>query len=108
MKTYVVAAVIVAIAVLLIFTHRQAYRLGRMDVQAKYDHLLIQHRERESELLLSLQKAREARKVIYRDRIKIIHDASATCLDQPVPESVAGLLRQPDGGSSGSATDPGL
>jgi hypothetical protein len=108
MKTYAIVAAMFAVATLLVYTHRQAYRLGRMETQAKYDRLLVRHRERESQLLVSLQEARKKRKVIYRDRIKTIRTAHASCLDRPVPDSVAGLLRQPDGGTSGSAADPGL
>jgi hypothetical protein len=108
MKTYATVAAILAVATLLSYTHRQAYRLGRMETQAKYDRLQIHHRERESQLLLSLQKAREERKVVYRDRIKTIRTAHAGCLDRPVPDSVAGLLRHPDDNSARSATDPGL
>jgi hypothetical protein len=108
MRVYVIAGTIVSLTTLLAFTHFQAWRLGRMEVQAKYDRLVIKHRERESELLASLQEAREARKVVYRERIKTIRSASAPCLDHPVPESVAGFLRQPGGGATGSATDPGL
>lgn len=108
MKVYIVAGSIISVAVLLVFTHIQAWRLGRMEVRAKYDRLVIRHRERESDLLATLQQAREARKVVYRERIRTIRDASSPCLDHPVPESVAGLLRQPGGGTTGSAADPGL
>jgi hypothetical protein len=108
MKVYIVAGSIISVAVLLAFSHIQAWRLGRMDVRAKYDRLVIKHGERESELLASLQEAREARKVVYLERIRTIRGASAPCLDHPVPESVASLLRKPGGGTPGSTADPGL
>jgi hypothetical protein len=108
MKVYIVAGSIISVAVLLVSSHIQAWRLGRMEVRAKYDHLVIKHRERESELLASLQEARAARKVVSREHIRTIREVSAPCLDHPVPESVAGLLRKPGGSSTGSTADPGL
>ena len=45
------------------------------------------------------------REIVYRDRIKVIHEATADCLDQPVPADLLHVLRA---GPAKSGVDAGL
>jgi hypothetical protein len=108
MKTYVIAATILAIVGLLFGMYRAGYSQGKLATRTKYEQAALTHRERENELLVSLEKAKKERKIVYRQRNRVIGKANGDCLDRPLPESISRILHDSDGSEAKPATDDGL
>ncbi len=100
MKTYVIAATLLAIVALLLGTYRAGYNQGKLVTRSKYEQAVLTHRERENELLLSLEKTKKERNIVYRQRHRIISKANGDCLDRPVPESITRILHDANGGGT--------
>ncbi len=108
MKTYVIAASVLAIVGLIIGTYYAGYSQGKISTRASYERAALEHRERENKLLLQLETAKKERKIVYRERVKLVKETRDICLDRPVPESITRLLHDPDHSETQSVTDPGL
>lgn len=108
MKTYVIAATILAIVALLFGTYRAGYSQGKLATIAKFERAVLDHRERENSLLLSLEKVKNDRKAIYQERQLAIGKANGDCLDRPLPESITRILHDANGSDAQSTIDDGL
>lgn len=108
MKTYVFAATILAIVALLFGTYRAGYSQGKLTIRSQYEQAALAHRERENELLVSLEKAKKERKIVYRERNRVISRANGDCLDRPVPESISRILHDTNLSKAQPAADDGL
>lgn len=53
---------------------------------------VAKYRERETELLAQLNEKDKEREVIYRDKIKIVKEATGSCVDATIPDDVYRLL----------------
>ncbi|MFV1997812.1 MAG: hypothetical protein ACC641_07345 [Acidiferrobacterales bacterium] len=108
MKTYVIAATILAMIALLFGTYRAGYSQGKLATTAKFEHAVLAHRERENSLLFSLEKVKNERKATYQERRRVIGKASGDCLDRPLPESISRILYDANGSDAQSTADDGL
>lgn len=108
MKTYIIAATILAIVALLFGTYRAGVSQGKLATRSKYEQATLAHRERENELLVSLEKAKKERKIVYRERNRVISRANGDCLDRPVPESITRILHDANRSEAQPAADDGL
>lgn len=88
MKFYVIAALIALMA----GSFLAAYQAGKTACKAEIQQAVIEHKQKEDELLLALDKAKKERSIVYRDRTKIIEAASDSCLDLNIPDSIERLL----------------
>ncbi|MEE8387926.1 MAG: hypothetical protein V3R65_05065 [Acidiferrobacterales bacterium] len=75
-KTYVIAFILLAIVALLFGTYRAGYSQGKLVTRSKYEQAVLAHRERENELLLSLEKTKKERKIVYLQRHRVISKAN--------------------------------
>ena len=108
MKTYIIAAAIIAIVGLIPGVYFTGYFQGKAAAVADYQQAALQHRERENVLLEQLDKAKKELKIVYLDRIKVVKEAADVCLDSPVPESISGLLHDASAAKTQPAADKGL
>lgn len=91
MKEYLIIAVIV------IGLIAGAYIFGRHDGRAlerdSTAEAVNQHVANENALLEGLQNANAERKIVFRDRIKVIQQAQGDWYNQPLPADLADRLR---------------
>ena len=73
---------------------------GYQHAQTKFEQqildLKVKFMERQDELKAELRKKQQQRKVIYRDRIKVVEKATGGCLDAPVPDGIMRAIRGSD------------
>ena len=89
MKTYLFAGLFIAFI---------AFTWGMINVGKKLERnaqqtAIIKYQQKEAKLIAELEEERKKRKVIYRDKIKIIEKASDACLDTKLPKSILDSLR---------------
>jgi len=84
MKVYAYLAVVLAACGIL----WGVYYLGGSGEREKSAELALEHARKETALLEEVQKAKEQREVVYRDKIKIVEKASDACLDTAMPADV--------------------
>ena len=108
MKIYVIAATILAIVALLFGTYRAGVSQGKLATRSKYEQTALAYRDRENELLLSLEKVKKERNIVYRERNRVINTAKGDCLDRPVPESITRILYDTNGNEAKPTADDGL
>jgi len=108
MKTYVIAATILAIIALLFGTYRAGYSQGKIATRSSYEQAVLAHRERENGLLLSLEKANNERELVSQQRKRLINKANGDCLDHRLPESITRILHDADGRGTQPTSDAGL
>ena len=91
MKEYLIIAAIV------IGLIAGAYIFGRHDGRAlerdSTAEAMAKHVANENALLEGLQNANAERKVVFRDRVKVIQQAEDDWYSQPLPADLAGRLR---------------
>ena len=92
MKVYAIAAAIIAVVVLLPGTYFAGYRSGVTSTNSKNQSAIIKYKDRESKLLLALDKANKKREIIYHEEIKIIEGAVGKCLDTDMPDNIYRLF----------------
>ena len=78
-----IAALVIALGVLW-----GAYRLGGSQCREASAKSAIEQLERQNVLLAQIEEAKQAREVIYRDKIKIVERVTDSCTDAPIPESI--------------------
>jgi hypothetical protein len=108
MKTYVIAATVLALVGLLFGAYRAGYSQGQTRAKFSYQQEALALRDRENKLLLQLEEARKERKIVYRERIKLVRETKDVCLDRPVPESITRLLHDDRHSGAEPASDTGL
>ena len=47
-----------------------------------------EHLESQNRLLAQIEEAKQAREVVFRDKIKIVERVTDSCTDAPIPESI--------------------
>lgn len=92
MKTYVIAGVIIAILVFSGGAYFAGYKAGGTACDKKVQDATLEFRDREDKANLELAESQKEREVIYRDKIKIVREASAQCLGTDAPDSVIRLF----------------
>ena len=108
MKTYFIAAAVVAVVGLLPAIYFAGYHQGKTSTVAAFNQAALEHRDRENKLVMQLEKAKKERKIVYMERIKMVTEASDACLDSPVPGAITNLLYDPGAAKAKSTTDAGL
>ena len=89
---------LLALVVLLLGTHSYMYKKGKSVEQQKAMAAAFEFRERENVLLAAIEKEKSTREVVYRDRTKIVREASSDCLDNcRLPKPVFDILQQSSG-----------
>ena len=88
MKAYLYGAAVVAFLAML----AGAYYKGGVDCRSSAATALAEHRAKETRLLEEVQKAKDKREVVYRDRIKIVEGSKDACMDAHLPDDVRVLL----------------
>lgn len=69
------------------------YHLGKQSYQVKEQKAVIQTQEKQNQAVKEVQQQEVKRQIVYRDRLKVIHDATDNCLDVAAPDSVLRTLR---------------
>lgn len=64
------------------------YRMGGSECRAASATAAREHVESQNRLLLQIEEAKQAREVVYRDKIKIVERVSDNCTDAPIPEPI--------------------
>ncbi len=91
MKTYIYIAAFLAFI---------AFTWGMINVGKKLERsasqaAIIEYQQKEAKLIAKLEDARKERRIIYRDKIKVIEKATGQCLDTPLPDTILKQLRRP-------------
>ena len=61
--------------------------------KAKANKIALEYRENENRLLAKLEDAKKKREIIYKERIVQVDKVIDQCLDRPLPDDIAKLLR---------------
>jgi hypothetical protein len=72
------------------------YRYAKVQFDREVLALKERFRERQDALRARLKAEQQKRRVIYRDRIKVVESASGGCLDRPVPDRILRAIRGSD------------
>ena len=88
-RVYIALAIVAA----LLGSHWYMYEKGKARERDKATAAALEFREKEQKLIAELDKAKQKREVIYRDKIKIIKEANDACLDVNIPDNIFNLLR---------------
>ena len=78
-----IAAIVIALGALW-----GAYRLGGSQCREDSAALAVEHLEKQNSLLGQIEEAKQAREVVFRDKIKIVERVTDSCTDVPIPESI--------------------
>ena len=108
MKTYFIVAAVLAVVGLLPAVYYAGYHQGKTSTAAAFKQAALEHRDKENQLLVKLEKAKKERKIVYMERIKVVAEAADACLDSPVPESISGLLHDASAAKTQPLTNTGL
>ena len=92
MKLYLISGLIAAFLIFITGEWFIAVNHGKLVVQKKLQDQTIAYKKKEDSLLLKLDKAQKERKVIYRDKVKIIEKSTDSCANTPVPDDIKRLL----------------
>ncbi len=74
------------------------HHLGGASCREKAANMAREHVEEQGRLLAQLEDAKQAREVVYRDKIRIVEKATDSCLDVRLPDDVR--LQLPGGGKA--------
>lgn len=85
--------IIGAVALALIGSHGFVYHKGKEQQRDKATAAALEFREKEQKLIAELDKAKQQREIIYRDKIKIIKEVDDACGSSYLPQPVFDLLR---------------
>ena len=89
MKTYIYAAAVIV----LITSYSAVFHYGRVFERDIVNEAIRDYQESVTD---QVENEKQRREVIYRDRIKIVKEASDDCLDRPMPDSIVNVLRADD------------
>lgn len=94
MITQLRAYIAIAVLLALVAGYGYAYHSGVAAEKARGTAAAFKAREKENVLIARLEESKTQREVIYRDKVKIVHDAAGVCLDAPLPDSIVSVLRR--------------
>lgn len=92
MKTQFIVVGLIAILTAFGGTYFAGYRAGSTACDKAVQDVTIAFKEREDKINLELSESQKKREVIYRDKIKIVREASAQCLSTDAPDVVLRLF----------------
>jgi hypothetical protein len=54
---------------------------------------IVHVQEQQAKEVGKVEEKRRQREIVYRDRVKVIHESNDDCLSQPVPDDILRALR---------------
>jgi len=89
---------IIAIVAGLVGVYYAGYRHASLGCEAKVLKATAKLRARQDELIKELEDERQKRKVVYRDRVRVVERVAdpTGCIDQPPPVDVVRAIRGQD------------
>lgn len=68
------------------------FYLGGQHAKTKQIEAVNKEQAKQDKEVEKVQQAQVKREIVYRDRLKVIHDVQDSCADQPMPDEFVRLL----------------
>lgn len=90
MNAKLIGAILVLVIAVSLFGG--GFYLGGQHAKTKQQAAVIKAQSQQNKAVEQVQQAQVKREIVYRDRLKVIHDVKDNCADTPMPDEFVRLL----------------